>query len=144
MPFHHITLLINQGMRQDGAVSIVTRLKLDNLQFQSLQGQEIFFFYKMTSPALGFTQPPILWVLGFFTDSKEAMLEHLHQVQKGKNTSHHTPTPPMCLHGMYKATLQVTRHENAVISGSLLPQHGVSSENGGMAFNMEGGCEYIE
>jgi hypothetical protein len=46
---------------------------VDSLRFQPLQGQEIFFFYKMTSPALGFTQPPILWVLVFFLDSKAAM-----------------------------------------------------------------------
>ena len=40
--------------------------------FESQQGQEFFFFSGMSKPALGPTQPPVLWELDFFPRGKVA------------------------------------------------------------------------
>ena len=45
---------------------------LDGPVFESLRGQEIVLFSKISRPAVGTTQPPLQWVSGFFPGVKVA------------------------------------------------------------------------
>jgi len=53
MPFQHITLLINQGMSQDGAVSIVTRLQVGQSAVPILEGAGNFLLVQNDQPSFG-------------------------------------------------------------------------------------------
>jgi hypothetical protein len=46
----------------DISVAIVTRCKLDNLEFESWQRQEIYLILKMSGLALGPNQAPVQWI----------------------------------------------------------------------------------
>jgi len=43
---------------------------MDYLQFDSWQEQSIFLLSKISRQAVGFIEPPLQWVLGFFTGSR--------------------------------------------------------------------------
>jgi len=53
MPFQHTTLSINQGMSQDGAVSIVTRLQAGQAAVTILAGAESFLLLQNDQPSFG-------------------------------------------------------------------------------------------
>jgi hypothetical protein len=53
MPFQHITLLINQGMSQDGAVSILTRLQAGQSAVPILAGTGNFLLLQNDQPSFG-------------------------------------------------------------------------------------------
>ena len=55
-------------------VGIVTRLRVDDLEFESSQDKHIFLFLKLYIPALGFSLPSIQRILGFLFGSEAAVV----------------------------------------------------------------------
>jgi hypothetical protein len=53
-------------MSWSGVVDIMTRLQAERFRVRNPVGARDFLFSKISRPALGPTQPPVQWILGFF------------------------------------------------------------------------------
>jgi hypothetical protein len=81
-------------------VDIANRLRVNGLEFESRQGQEILSFSQTSRPAVGGTEPFIQWV-PFFPRIQEAGPEAEHSSSSSaefKNKWSYNSSPPLCLH----------------------------------------------
>jgi len=73
------------------------------------QQQEIYFFYKTSRQALGPSQPPIQWLLGYFSlGEKWPGCEGDHSPSSSvevKSEWSYTATPHVCLHALHGDSL---------------------------------------
>jgi hypothetical protein len=82
---------------------------MDGQGFESLCGEEITLFFKRSKPALGHTQPPVQWTIGF-----------LSRWQSGRGAAvksewSYTSAPPTCLSGVGTGNIYLQRTFTAVI-----------------------------
>jgi hypothetical protein len=82
---------LNKFWSQNSSVSIVTRLRLVQPEFNSCKGNDgIFLFATMSKQALGPNHPPNERVPGALTPSSSEVM----------NAWNYTSTPTICIHGV--------------------------------------------
>ena len=83
--------------------------------FESRQGQESFWFYTTSTPALGPTQSPVPWIPGFFPWGKSAgvWVDHSSLTSaEVKNEWRYNSTPPVFFHGVERNNFTFTSHQH--------------------------------
>jgi hypothetical protein len=87
------------GRSHSSSVSIVIRLRIRRLEFDSRQGQELFFSRSPRPESLRSIQAPIKRVPGVKRPDRKAN-NHPHLAPRLRKRGDIPPLPPMCLHGL--------------------------------------------